>query len=300
MEYGKINFELKQLRSFLVVLEEESFTMASRRLRLGQATISNHISQLESALGVVLIERSCKGFSVTHQGELFKAYCESVFAGLERLGGDMGADGAPSTLVIAASTVPAQYIIPAALPALFGMFPDVKLNVEVVDSREAIEMVKSGSADLGISGKMTKHASLVYHRICGDSIVLISSVKGQKPLLPSDLAGLSLIGRERGSGTRDSCERALISRGVRPSDLRYIMECTTTECVKQAVIAGVGAAFVSSLSVRDELARGILKVIPVKGLSIKRDFYALWMKSHRRKDAARRLAVALADLLAGK
>ncbi|MBN1531225.1 MAG: LysR family transcriptional regulator [Spirochaetes bacterium] len=300
MEYGAINFELKQLRSYLAVLEEKSFTMASRRLRLGQATISTHISQLESALGTVLIERSSKGFSVTPQGELFREYCESLFAGLERLGREMQAEGGPSTLSIAASTVPSQYIIPGILPTIFGMFPGVKLHVEVADSREVVEMVKAGGADMGISGRRVMHASLVYHRICGDSIVLISSGKGPAALVPSEIPGLPLVGRERGSGTRGSCERALMSKRVRPSDLRYVMECTTTECVKQAVMAGVGAAFVSSLSVRDELARGLLRIVPVKGLSIQRDFFALWMKSHRRRDAVRRLASALTALLAGK
>jgi DNA-binding transcriptional LysR family regulator len=291
------NFELKHLRSFLVVLEEKSFTRASRRLRLGQATISNHISQLEAALGTVLIERSSKGFSVTPRGELFREYCVSLFAGLDRFKGDMSGESAPQSFTVAASTVPGQYLFPRVLPVLLRSFPGMKFRLELLDSREAMEMVKSGNADLGLTGKKVNHPSLVYQKISGDSLILISSAKKASPLSPADLLALPMIGRERGSGTRESYDRALSSRGISPARLNCVLECTTTECVKQAVMAGVGMAFISSLAVQDELARGLLKQVPVKGLNITRDFHALWMKNHRHGGIARRIAAVIKEHL---
>lgn len=298
MDLQNTNFELKQLRSYLVVLEEESFTRASRRLRLGQATISNHISQLEAALGAVLIERSSKGFSVTPRGELFREYCISVFAGLDRLRGEMGDKAAPASITVAASTVPGQYLFPGVLPELLRSFPGMKFRLELFDSREAIEMVKSGNADLGLTGKKVSHPSLVFQKISGDSLILISSEKKTSPLSPADLLNIPMVGRERGSGTREFYDKALSSRGISPARLNCVLECTTTECVKQAVMAGVGLAFISSLAVREELSRGLLKQVPVKGLHITRDFHALWMKSHRHGDIARRIAAVIKENLA--
>ena len=75
----ELNFDLKQLRSYLTVLQEKNFTRASRKLKRGQATISHHIQSLEDMLGVKLIERTSTDFSVTDDGKTFKAFCEKLF-----------------------------------------------------------------------------------------------------------------------------------------------------------------------------------------------------------------------------
>lgn len=288
------NFELKQLRSFLVVLEEESFTKASRRLRLGQATISNHISGLETALGARLIARSSKGFAITEEGALFKKYCERVFGDLDAVRQRMGVQDTPRALTVAASTVPSQYLLPAALPLLYETFPDLSIHVEVADSREVIESVREGSADIGISGKVVRHRSLAYREICAERIVLASSRRpARAPITPAALRELPFVFREKGSGTRDSYELPLNRLGVHPADLRPVLTCTTTECVKQAVLAGVGVAFLSELSIRDELRRGALHIHPVSKLSIRRAFHFLWLTSHRHGAFLRRVADTL-------
>jgi len=101
-----INFDLKQLRSFLVVVEHRSFTRASRVLRVGQATVSNHVSALEETLGVELIRRTSREFALTPQGELFREFCERHLEALEALRRDLAGAFAAGVTVVASSTIP--------------------------------------------------------------------------------------------------------------------------------------------------------------------------------------------------
>ena len=72
MKKKELNFDLKQLRSYLEILQEKSFTSASRKLKIGQATISSHIQGLEEMLGLKLIKRTSKEFTVTPEGKTFQ------------------------------------------------------------------------------------------------------------------------------------------------------------------------------------------------------------------------------------
>lgn len=106
------NYDLKQLRSFLEVLNENSFTRASRKLRVGQATVSHHIGLLEKVLGVKLIDRTAHGIAVTEEGKLFRAYCEKVFRDIEDLRSELSAGALAGVTTIAASTIPSAYLLP--------------------------------------------------------------------------------------------------------------------------------------------------------------------------------------------
>ena len=178
---AELNFDLKQLRSFMEVLNENSFTRASRKLKVGQATISHHIIQLEKALGVKLVNRTARDVSVTEEGKVFQSFCEKLFKNIESVVSDLDRGVPAGTTRIAASTIPAAYILPKILAAVKREFPGITYRLQVTDSREAVEMVKEGSADVGIVGKEYRHPSLIYTPVCMDEIVLVGpkGISGQ-------------------------------------------------------------------------------------------------------------------------
>ncbi len=276
----ELNFDLKQIKSYLTVLEEKSFTKASRRLKLGQATISNHILLLEEGLGVSLIRRSSKDFSVTRDGLVFKEFCERMLADLEETRASFAREDFPGIVRIASSTIPSAYILPRLLGGLRSVSPETLFRVEISDSREVIEKVKEGVVDAGISGKMWKHPSLVYHKIQTDEIVLVTSDREYPEMIGIEvLKELPLISREKGSGTRDHYETVLSQKGILPSELKTVLECSTSESVKEGVLAGMGMAFLSRLAIERELALKLIRIVKVKGLAMKRDFYLVHMKN---------------------
>ncbi len=289
-------FDLKQIKSFIEVVRTKSFTRASRILGLGQTTISHHVGQLEKNLGINLIERSTKSFILTKAGQAFYRFCEKMMGDLENLEHEMGDERMPIAVTIAASTIPSAYIIPKALPRVLGKITHVKYRIKVYDSREAIEQVKEREADAAVVGRIIKHPHLSYTEIWEDEIVLVC-LKNAHPskISANDIAKIPLVIREKGSGTRHSYEEALNRCGVYLPDLKVVMECSTSEMAKEAVLSGAGASFISILAVERELKSGILQIIEVKGVKIRRKFYFVALKGKKLEKPVQQLYEVLKE-----
>ncbi len=94
-----------------------------------------------------------------------------------------------------------------------------------------------------------------------------------------DIAKYPLLVREPGSGTRKCFETALLKRHLKPEDLHVVGELGDTEAIKAAVREGMGISYISNRAVREELSRGLLKVLSVKGFpGVKRSFYIITKK----------------------
>ena len=289
------NFDVKQLQSFLEVLNQGSFTRASRKLKVGQATISHHIGQLEKTLGVRLINRTARGISITDQGKAFEAFCRALFRGMEVLADELSGEAVMGPAVVAASTIPAAYILPPCLAGMKKRHPGAIFRVEVTGSREGVEMVKEGSADIGIVGKEYRHRSLVFTPLCDDEIVLVAPARFSDRISASDVAELPLIVREPGSGTRKSAEEALGRLGILPSSLRMVMECSSTEAIRESIAAGIGVSFISRRAVESSLKQKRVKIVEVKGLAIRRSFFSVHSTGRALPRSARMLLECLIE-----
>ena len=293
MKRKDFNFDLKQLRSYLEVIRESGFTAASRKLKLGQATISNHIQSLEEMLGVSLIRRTSKEFTVTPQGRAFREFCEKIFSDIEQLKAELGRGFSGGVTSVSASTIPSAYIIPPVIASIRKESPGFFYRVDVTDSREVVEKIKEGKAEIGITGKEFKHSSLVYEQFISDEIVLVAGKEYPDSIDFNELKKLQLVIRESGSGTRNAYETALKKHEILPSDLNVVFESYTSDGVKEAAISGVGAAFISNLAIVREVRLKVLKIISVKGLKIKRKFYAVYQKNRHLSEPAVRLLYEL-------
>ncbi len=220
-----------------------------------------------------LINRTARDVSVTPEGKLFQSFCEKLFKNIESVVSDLDRGATAGTTRIAASTIPSAYILPGILASVKREFPGITYRLQVADSREAVEMVKEGSADIGIVGKEYRHPAVVFTPFCTDEIVLVGP-KGYPPGIGlEDLAGMPFIIRDAGSGTRKSSEEALGRHGITPSALQVVLECSSTESIKESIAAGLGVSFLSRLAVDKEKKSKSLTVIQVKGLEIRRSFY---------------------------
>jgi DNA-binding transcriptional LysR family regulator len=95
--------------------------------------------------------------------------------------------------------------------------------------------------------------------------------------------------REEGSGTRAATMQALrkVLGGEALGKLSIACEVGSAEAQKAGVRAGLGIAFVSNLSVTDELAHGTLATIRVKGFDVRRSFYLVTRPEDLLSPAAR-------------
>jgi len=274
MALKDFNLDLKQIRSFLEVVNEKSFTNASRNLKISQASISHQIGQVEKMLGVKLIHRNSQDFSLTGEGRIFVKFCNKIMKDIDGLKSDIQAGTFGGVVSIMSSSIPGAYILPGILSSFKKQEKDgVYFKLEIGNSREAVEKIKQGEADLAIVGREIRHPSLAYTKIFEDQVVLVACKDYPGNVKVTDLKTIPLILRESGSGTKNAAEAYLNELEIIPSELNVVMECSSPEGIKEAVIRGMGLAFISKLAIEEDVKSGKLKIIPVKGLDIHRDFF---------------------------
>ncbi|MDQ2816547.1 MAG: LysR family transcriptional regulator, partial [Actinomycetota bacterium] len=79
-----MNIEMRHLRYFVAVAEDNSFTAAARRVHVTQQVLSTQIRQLEDAVGTQLLRRTSRGVALTPAGSAFLDSARETLAGLDR------------------------------------------------------------------------------------------------------------------------------------------------------------------------------------------------------------------------
>jgi DNA-binding transcriptional LysR family regulator len=278
--------DLRQLEIFAKVAELGSFSKAAEALFLTQPTVSEHIRTLEDELGVRLLDRLGRGAAVTKGGALLLSYAQRMLAlarearqAMESFQGRMSGE-----LLVGASTIPGEYILPALIGRFKEKFPDIAITLLIGDSQAVTDWVMEGRAEIGVVGARSSHRGMEYRELMPDDIVLIVSGThpwhGRKQVTLEELRAEPLLLRERGSGTRAALETALEAAGADLSTFRVVGEMGSTQAIKQAVKAGVGVSLVSRRAVEEECRAGTVWCLRVKDLKITRAFY---LATHRER-----------------
>ncbi|MGH7373243.1 MAG: selenium metabolism-associated LysR family transcriptional regulator, partial [Candidatus Rokuibacteriota bacterium] len=249
--------DLRQLEIFVKVAELGSFSRAAEALFLTQPTVSEHIRTLEDELGVRLLDRLGRGAAVTKGGALLLSHAQRMLAlarearqAMESFQGRMSGE-----LLVGASTIPGEYILPALIGRFKEKFPDIAITLLIGDSQAVTEWVAEGRAEIGVVGARSTHRGIEFRELMPDDIVLIVSSAhpwhGRKQVTLEELRGEPLLLRERGSGTRGALETALREAGADIAAFRVVGEMGSTQAIKQAVKAGVGVSLVSRRAVEE-------------------------------------------------
>ncbi|MGH7391259.1 MAG: LysR substrate-binding domain-containing protein, partial [Candidatus Rokuibacteriota bacterium] len=258
---------------------EGSFSLAARKVHLSQPTMSEHVQELERELGKPLFARRGRAVGLTEAGRVLEPYAARVVAAVgEARQAVIEVDGlARGSLLIGASTTPGIYVLPAVIGAFWRQYPGIDLRLEIANSRVIEERIRADELDLGVvggHGLAPREQCLAAGLL--DELVLIASVRHpwvkRRSIASERLAEERVLVREEGSATRQATERALQAAGV---VLRRTMQLGHTEAIKQAVMAGLGVAFVSRYSIRGEVETRRLAVVTVKGLRVQRHFHVI-------------------------
>ena len=263
------------------IIELKSFTKAAEELGLTQPTVSKQMVDLEKFFQVRLIDRTKRSVALTKAGEMLFDYAKgfislkkeavdamAAFRGLKR-----------GTLRLGASSIPGVYILPPMLKAYKERYGGVELTLVLSDSREITAKVERGDVDVGFVGSREETNKIAYKSFFEDSIVFIGPVDAPDAIDLGDLPGYPVLVREPGSGTRKCFESALRQRRLKPGDFRVVGELGDTEAIKAAVRAGMGISYISNRAIKDELDRGLLKVLGVRGFApVRRTFYVITKK----------------------
>ncbi len=291
--------DLRQLEIFVKVAELGSFSRAAQALGLTQPTVSEHIRTLESELGVRLLDRLGRGAAVTRAGELLVSYAARMLAlsrearqALDSFQGRMSGD-----LLVGASTIPGEYVLPPLIGRFKEKFPDIAITLLIGDSQTVVGWVVEGRAELGVVGARLPHRAVEFRELMPDEEVVVVPAghpwHGRAEVDLDELRTEPLLIRERGSGTRAALEAALEGAGVGLEAFRIVGEMGSTQAIKQAVKAGVGISVLSKRAVDEERRHGLLWCLRVKDLKVARAFHLVTHRERSRSPLAEAFRVFL-------
>lgn len=273
--------ELRYLDIFCRVYEKKSFSRAAESLHLTQPTISAHIKSLEEDLGIRVFDRLGRQVLPTKAGELLYGYARKI----EELGKEAREAIALFTgrlkghLHIGGSTIPGEYLLPEVIGNFRRKSPEVISTLHIGDTKEVAAMLIDGKIEIGIVGAMIDDSRIENNKYSDDELILIAAPSFDEDHLTNDMIGsIPFIARERGSGSWLAIEKTFSTNGMDAGRLNIVAEMGSTEAVKTAVRSGLGLSIVSTLAVKDELARGSLKMIDIDCLPISRELYIITHK----------------------
>jgi DNA-binding transcriptional LysR family regulator len=183
-------FDLRQLRYFIAVAEELSFTRAALRLHLSQPPLSQQIRSLEQDLGVQLLERTKRHVSLTEPGRVFLEQARQILAKAEEARSEVVASAAGySGQLRLAYTVSVSFhpALPQALLRFGQIAPNVRLKLSEMYTEPQFAALLSGEIDMGFVRSEPTHAH--------DLRELRLSVVDREPLLLAMPSGHPLANR---------------------------------------------------------------------------------------------------------
>jgi len=278
--------DFRQIEAFVYVVRFNSFSKAADAIFLTQPTVSSHISSLENELGIKLIDRSSKEVEPTAAGKLFYDYASNLVNIRDQAIFNLNefSRKVAGKVEIAASTVPAEYLLPKLMLGFKSMYEDISFSVDQLDSDQVIDGLLEKKYDLGMAGTTIENNKLDYRKLAEDRLVLAASCSGKFGAITSDTLTFdsikeeSFIYRESGSGTRKEFEKILVNHGISPSSIRITAQFNSIDAIKQAVSHGLGVSVMSYRSIEDYIRFGQIRAFDIEGFDLKRAFYIVTHK----------------------
>lgn len=291
------NATLRQLKVFECVARHLSFTRASEELHLSQPAVSTQVKELEHHAGVALFEQLGRKTYLTqagtemlhHSRAIIRQFREAEEA-MQQLKGISG--GRLNVAVISAG----DYFFPRLLAEFTRRNAGVVLNLTVHNRAELLRELAGNLTDLAIMVRPPHDMDTINEAFAPHPYVVVASpshpLAKRKRIPMSVLAREPFVTRERESDTSQSMARAF---GAWRPKLNVVMEIKSTETIKQAVIAGMGIAFLSAHTVTLERQVGNLVVLDVQGFPLTLNWYVVHLAKKRLPPVAAALKRFLLD-----
>ncbi len=257
---------LRQLQIFIAIAQSGSTTAAGEVIALSQSAISASIAELEKALNVQLFDRVGKRLLLNDHGRAMLPQAMALVNGATSLENSFN-EIAPSILIIGASLTIGNYLLPTILAnywraqgiVLGELMPP--LQVVVANTADIVSKVVNFEVDIGLIEGPCNRADISVSPWLEDELLLV--VAPNHPVLqengefisPVRLTKANWLLRERGSGTREALEQALLPH---IAQLKSSLEFNDHEAIKQSAVQGLGIACLSRTVVRDMLDAGKL------------------------------------------
>ena len=293
---------LKQLEAFVQIADSGSFSKAAKELYLTQPTISAHVSTLEKELNTRLFVRNTKEVKLSDSGTVLYDYAKQMVILQKQIEDTFAVreEKAQQRITIAASTIPAQYLLPDILSSYIEKYPNQQFKIIEADSAQVVEMVVNHKVDVGFAGTVIDKRLCKYISFYQDELVIITPNNEKYRNIDRKnvmwIVNEPLIMREEGSGTRKEAEKQLKQVGIGVSKLNIIASMENPEAIKRAVASGMGVSVISRLAAESELEKGTLLAFPISEDDMRREIYMIYNRNLQLSRSSERLVKVVKDM----
>ena len=268
---------LRQLKVFESVARHLSFSRAAEELHLTQPAVSMQVKQLEEQAGLPLTEMVGKKVYLTEAGEEVARQARRIAQQLREANEALDAlKGVRSGRLAIGVISTAKYFAPHLLAEFRRRKPGVELDLRVHNRETIVRLLAENEIDLAIMGQPPQDFATIAEGFADHPLVIVAApdhpLAEKKKIAPALLNDETFLIREPGSGTRATMERFFADVGIAPL---HRMEMVGNETIKQAVMAGLGLAFISAHTVSLECEVGRLVKLPVAGTPIVRRWFVV-------------------------
>lgn len=244
--------ELRQLRYFIAVAEERSFSRAAERLHISQPPLSTQVMALEEELGVQLLERSNRGVSLTAAGSVFYEEMRAVLVRIEhgKTRTRQAGQGHVGTLSVGFVSIADYGVLPPALKDFRGRFPKVEVQLHEMTTDAQVREMRMGRLNIGIALGPIQDAELDFEALVQEALVLAmpashpqAKAKGACDLRSFAKENFIATPRDIAPGLYDLMISRCYSAGFVP---RITQQARQMQTIISLVSAGMGVALVPS------------------------------------------------------
>jgi DNA-binding transcriptional LysR family regulator len=259
--------ELRQLRTFVAVAGLRHFARAASLCNLSQPAVSHQIALLESELGTKLLNRAARRVSLTVAGEVFLEEAQRILGAVDRAHERMQevARGAVGRIRLGATATPGLYLLPPLLAKYRSEHESYDLRLEIGPLHAIAERVARNDLDMAVVAGAVPSGELKARHLAKDEFLIIaapnSPLARARALKANQLEAETWLLREEGSDTRRQATAWWHRHRFAPG---RTMTFDNPDAVKRAVMAGLGVAIVSGLTVAEEIAGRRLSALSIK------------------------------------
>ncbi|WP_236177605.1 MULTISPECIES: LysR substrate-binding domain-containing protein [Pseudomonas] len=278
--------DIRQLRYFVAVAEEEHVGRAAERLHISQSPLSRQIAQLEERLGLTLFERSQQRIRLTRDGQTFLAETRALLTHanrLESLGKRLGRGEEGGLCIGYIENAMHAGVLPNALRVLRVDRPNVHVALYNLSSAEQLEGLRQRSLDIALVSEppTIDDPDLLGFQVLDDPMLLAlpegHPLNQLASLTPTDLADQEWIGVQPRQGADDEFVSACIRAGFTP-DVR--MQATEPFTALGLVASGLGIAMIQKGLSHNAPPGVVLREVP--WLAFTTPLWAAWHRINLR------------------
>lgn len=285
--------EIRQLQTFISIVELGSFTKAAEDLGYAQSTITSHIQLLESELQGAVFDRLGKKIVLTKTGMELIPYAKqmlTLYTEIKSLKVDEKA--VVGDLVIGVSESITIYRLDKFIKEYRESYPNVNIILKDSNCSDLRDRLHRGELDISLTNEPEiKDRDLIVQCLKDERMVLVASpdIDLEKWLFKteSETVSESIILTEKGCMARLKFEGFLKDRRIRYTNP---IELSSLEAIKKCVIIGLGISYLPYYTVKNEIEQGRINMVEVPELV---DEFKTQLAYHKNKN----LSLAMVKLI---